>query len=159
MKRIQPKFVPKYVLYMRPVIEVVDVDHEGEVGEGAQHEGGDKAGGDVVAGLPHKVDDHLVETFSMFFNIISPFLCLCSLQHQRWCSCWRETPQQTLFPCTQSSQAWSAPAIINLGDEFNMSIKPGPWSRSSSWTRVRSFVGQRGTCEGRSCKGTGRTTL
>ena len=73
---------------MRPVIEVVDVDHEGEVGECAQHEGGDKAGGDVVAGLPHKVDDHLVETvFQCFFNIISPFLCLCSLQHQRWCSC------------------------------------------------------------------------
>ena len=77
MKRIQPKFVPKYVLYMRPVIEVVDVDHEGEVGEGAQHEGGDKAGGDVVAGLPHKVDDHLVETvFNVFQHYLTFFVSL-----------------------------------------------------------------------------------
>ena len=77
MKRIQPKFVPKYVLYMRPVIEVVDVDHKGEVGEGAQHEGGDKAGGDVVAGLPHKVDDHLVETvFQCFQHYLTFFVSL-----------------------------------------------------------------------------------
>ena len=76
MKRIQPKYVPKYVLYMRPVIEVVDVDHEGEVGEGAQHEGGDKAGGDVVAGLPHKVDDHLVETVFQCFSTLSHLFCV-----------------------------------------------------------------------------------
>ena len=60
---------------MRPVIEVVDVDHEGEVGKGAQHEGGDKAGGDVVAGLPYKVDDHLVETVSMF-STLSHLFCV-----------------------------------------------------------------------------------
>ena len=65
-----------YVFYMRPVIEVVDVDHEGEVGEGAQHEGGDKAGGDVVAGLPHKVDDHLVETVFQCFSTLSHLFCV-----------------------------------------------------------------------------------
>ena len=61
---------------MRPVIEVVDVDHEGEVGEGAQHEGGDKAGGDVVARLPHKVDDHLVETVFQCFQQYLNFFCV-----------------------------------------------------------------------------------
>ena len=58
---------------MWPVIEVVDVDHEGEVGEGSQHEGWDEAGGDVVAWLPHKMDDDLMVFQSdifvdVFFN-------------------------------------------------------------------------------------------
>ena len=48
----------RYIL-IAPVVEVVNVDHEGEVGEGSQHEGGDEAGSDVVAGLPHKVHHHL----------------------------------------------------------------------------------------------------
>ena len=58
------------VIFISPVVEVVNVDHEGEVGEGYQHEGGDEAGGDVVAWLPHKVDDHLrvVFSLSMFLN-------------------------------------------------------------------------------------------
>ena len=47
------------VIFVSPVVEVVNVDHEGEVGEGSQHEGGDEAGGDVVTGLPHKVHHHL----------------------------------------------------------------------------------------------------
>ena len=47
------------VIFIAPVVEVVNVDHEGEVGEGSQHESGDEAGRDVVAGLPHKVHHHL----------------------------------------------------------------------------------------------------
>ena len=52
-----------------PVVEVVNVDHEGEVGEGSQHEGRDEAGGDVVAWLTHKVDDDL-----MIFYIFNVFI-------------------------------------------------------------------------------------
>ena len=43
------------------------MDHEGEVGEGSQHEGGDETGGDVVAWLAHKMDDDLGITF--FVNV------------------------------------------------------------------------------------------
>ena len=42
------------------------MDHEGEVGKGSQHESWDEAGGDVVAWLADKVDDHLKGSF---FNL------------------------------------------------------------------------------------------
>ena len=48
------------------------MDHEGEVGEGSQHEGGDETGGDVIAWLTHKMDDDLRIIF--FLNV--------SWQHQ-----------------------------------------------------------------------------
>ena len=44
---------------LQPVVEVINVDHEGEVGKGPQHEGGDEAGGDVVVGLADEVDHQL----------------------------------------------------------------------------------------------------
>ena len=44
---------------LAPIIEVIDVDEEGEVGQGTQHEGGDEAGGDVVVGLADEVDHQL----------------------------------------------------------------------------------------------------
>ena len=49
------------------------MDHEGEVGEGSQHESWDEAGGDVVAWLAYKVDDHLKE-FSIFQEHWTTFL-------------------------------------------------------------------------------------
>ena len=76
------------VIFIAPVVEVVNVDHEGEVGEGSQHEGGDETGGDVVAWLTHKMDDDLRVNLSMFLgNINQPFWCLCFLLHQQSCSC------------------------------------------------------------------------
>ena len=40
------------------------MDEEGEVSQGAQHEGGDEAGGDVVVGLPYEVDHQLEQGVS-----------------------------------------------------------------------------------------------
>ena len=49
------------------------MDHEGEVGEGSQHEGWDEAGGDVVAWLPHKMDDDLMMFQSdIFVDVFQP---------------------------------------------------------------------------------------
>ena len=111
---------------LQPVVEVINVDHEGEVGKGPQHEGGDEAGGDVVAWLPHKVDHHLKGSYflSQCFStkeINQPSWCLCFLLHQRWCSCWQETPQRTLCPCIVSARAWSGPDILYvLGKRFKI---------------------------------------
>ena len=77
------------VIFIAPVVEVVNVDHEGEVGEGSQHEGGDEAGGDVVTGLPHKVHHHLGTITYLRHNNskLQPFWCPYFLLHQQWCSC------------------------------------------------------------------------
>ena len=69
------------LIFVSPVVEVVNVDHEGEVGEGSQHEGGDEAGGDVVTGLPHKVHHHLEtllwDTITQNYNLFGVPISSC----------------------------------------------------------------------------------
>ena len=48
-----------FATFRPPIVEVVNVNEEGGVGEESQHGGGDEAAGDVGPGLAHKVDNHL----------------------------------------------------------------------------------------------------